>query len=239
MKNFLNTENEFRFNELLFENRNKNYGAYVMRNNEANVLTKSLLIGVAIFGTLAISPLIINSFRSPTILESDSGGLIYTPVELPPDEVPVVVAPIVPPKIIENTRRHYGRPRAEIEEDIRNILAPPKQFVNKKMVERQNLTPQAGWTNSSIASGTTPKTEKVFEPAAPTKARNKDFNPKKVSPNSLENQQPTNQLKDLNKILSEGRPSGSEDDRISNASNKRRRKPRARKNPNQSDYNNN
>lgn len=103
MKNFLNTENEFRFNELLFENRNKNYGAYVMRNNEANVLTKSLLIGVAIFGTLAISPLIINSFRSPTILESDSGGLIYTPVELPPDEVPVVVAPIVPPKIIENT----------------------------------------------------------------------------------------------------------------------------------------
>ena len=64
MKNFLNTENEFRFNELLFENRNKNYGAYVMRNNEANVLTKSLLIGVAIFGTLAISPLIINSFRS-------------------------------------------------------------------------------------------------------------------------------------------------------------------------------
>ena len=148
------------------------------------------------------------------------------------------------PKIIENTRRHYGRPRAEIEEDIRNILVPPKQFVNKKMVERQNLTPQAGWTNSSIASGTTPKTEKVFEPAkpmfaAPTKARNKDFNPKKVSPNSVENQQPTNQLKDLNKILSEGRPSGSEDDRISNASNKRRRKPRARKNPNQSDYNNN
>ncbi|MBS7346470.1 MAG: type IV secretion system DNA-binding domain-containing protein [Candidatus Sacchiramonaceae bacterium] len=149
------------------------------------------------------------------------------------------------PKIIENTRRYYGRPRAEIEEDIRNILAPPKQFINKKMIEKQGLSPQSGWANSGVASGITPKTEKVFEPAkpmfaAPPKTKKKDFNPKKVSPNSMENQQPVNQLKDLNKILSESNPNGSEDSKASNAnSNKRRRKPRARKSQNKPDFNKN
>lgn len=103
MKNFLNSEKDFRFNEILFENRNKNYGAYVMRNNEANILTKSLFIGVAFFATIAITPLIINSFQTPAIIDSDSGGFIYTPVDVIPDEVPVVVTPIVPPRIIENT----------------------------------------------------------------------------------------------------------------------------------------
>ena len=125
--------------------------------------------------------------------------------------------------------------RVEIEEDIRNILAPPKQFVNKKMIEKQGLNPQAGWTNSGIASGVTPKTEKVFEPAkpmfaAPARSNKKDFNPKKVSPNSAENQQSVNQLKDLNKMLSESKLNSPDDSRTSNVNNKRRRKPRARKN---------
>ena len=35
MKNFLHPDKEFRFNEILFENRNKNYGAYVLRNEES------------------------------------------------------------------------------------------------------------------------------------------------------------------------------------------------------------
>lgn len=103
MKIFLNSEKEYRFNEILFENRNKNYGAYVMRNNEAHHLTKALFIGVAIFASLAITPLIINSFQTPAIVDSDSGGFIYTPVDVLPDKIPVLVTPIVPPRIIEST----------------------------------------------------------------------------------------------------------------------------------------
>lgn len=103
MKNFLNSEKEYRFNEILFENRNKNYGAYVMRNDEAHNLTKALFIGVAFFAALAITPLIINSFQTPAVIDPDSGGFIITPVQLPPDEIPVVVTPIVPPRVIIST----------------------------------------------------------------------------------------------------------------------------------------
>ena len=79
------------------------YGAYVLRNSEANLLTRSLLIGVAFFASLAITPLIINFFTPSTAIDSDSGGFVYTPTDIIPDEIPVVVQPITPPRIIENT----------------------------------------------------------------------------------------------------------------------------------------
>lgn len=105
MKNFLNSEKDFRFNEILFENRNKNYGAYVLRNSEANLLTKSLFIGVALFTAVAVSPLIVNSFRKTVVSNDGSEGFIFTPVELPPDKIPVVVKQAVSPKVIENTAK--------------------------------------------------------------------------------------------------------------------------------------
>lgn len=145
-------------------------------------------------------------------------------------------------KIIENTRRHYGRPRAEIEEDIRNILAPPKQYVNKRMAEVQNLTPQTGWTNSAIASGVTPQTKKNFEQPKPMfkpvvkKQSNKpnDFNPKKISPNSAENKEVGATLKDLSKVINSSKTieETSTSLKINHSNNsKKRRKPRSRSQP--------
>ena len=84
MKNFLHPDKEFRFNEVLFENRNKNYGAYVLRNEEGSILMKSLFIGIAFFGAISITPLIINSFKAPPIIEENFGTYDITPI----DEVP-------------------------------------------------------------------------------------------------------------------------------------------------------
>lgn len=63
MKNLLPNK-EFQLNEILFENRNKNYGAYVLRNEADRILTKAMLMGIGVFAMIAISPLIVNTFNS-------------------------------------------------------------------------------------------------------------------------------------------------------------------------------
>lgn len=103
MNNLMNSNSEFNFNEVIFENRNKTYGAYVLRNEEGNMLTKALLVGVAFFATVAITPLLINSFTAlaPPIVEDN--GHTLTPVDNIPDDVKPPVSPVIPPKTIEQT----------------------------------------------------------------------------------------------------------------------------------------
>lgn len=102
MKNFLHPDKELRFNEILFENRNKNYGAYVLRNEESKMLTKSLFIGIAIFGAFSITPLLINSFKTPTVIKDDFAGHDFIPLDVIPEKIPEIVKPITqvtPPKV--------------------------------------------------------------------------------------------------------------------------------------------
>ena len=137
-------------------------------------------------------------------------------------------------KIIENTRRNYGTPRPEIEQRIRDILLPPKQLVNKAMAERQGLQ----WTaptqnvaprpnqNNQKPDRKNPKSE--LKPIKPMFGATKvDFskqliNPKRISPNTAEQKDSLNDLKDLSKILAEKGVVISNDQ-------KKRRKPRHKK----------
>lgn len=95
MKNLMNSEKEFRLNEIIFENRNKNYGAYVLRNEEGNFLKKALFIGVAFFAAIAISPLLFRSFETPVKITVYDGGHVLTPVDETPI-IPEVIEPVIP-----------------------------------------------------------------------------------------------------------------------------------------------
>lgn len=102
MKNFLTSETDARFNEILFENRNRNYGAYVLRSEEGMILTKSLLIGVSLFAAMALTPLIINSFMVKEIVTPAPRDVHeLTPILPQKDKEPVVVKPLAPvaPKV--------------------------------------------------------------------------------------------------------------------------------------------
>lgn len=67
MNNILKNQ-ESRWNEILFQGRNKNYGAYALRNESDSILTKSLLMGVSFLAAVAVTPLVINSFKSDNAL---------------------------------------------------------------------------------------------------------------------------------------------------------------------------
>ena len=114
-------------------------------------------------------------------------------------------------KIIENTRRNYSTPRAEIEQRIRDLLIPPKELMNKAMAERQGFEFSQQVKEKVFApvknQGIQPK---KFEPAKPmfgaTKvdfASNEAVNPKKISPNTAEQKEPSNGLADLSKLMAE------------------------------------
>lgn len=55
---------EFRLNEILFQNRNKAYGAYALRNESDRILTKALVIGASLLAAVAVTPLLINAFKT-------------------------------------------------------------------------------------------------------------------------------------------------------------------------------
>ena len=82
---------EFRFNEVLFEHRNKQYGAYVLRNESDRILTKALFIGVSVLAAVSLTPLVINAFKSGPITVP-TGVEINLKDPVIPDDV------IVPPK---------------------------------------------------------------------------------------------------------------------------------------------
>ncbi|MCI3939144.1 energy transducer TonB [Chryseobacterium aahli] len=96
MKHLLENQ-EFRLNEILFENRNKQYGAYVLRNESDRILTKSLFIGVSLLAAISITPMIISAFK--TVEPVTDGGFVLPPPMIIPDD-PTVKPPaaVVPPQ---------------------------------------------------------------------------------------------------------------------------------------------
>ena len=84
--------------EILFENRNREYGAYVLRHEADRILTKSLFIGVGLFAAVSSVPLIINAFKTaePVIVIDHPGPIDLDNVDRPdiikPD--PVLTPPV-------------------------------------------------------------------------------------------------------------------------------------------------
>lgn len=89
MRNIVPNE-ERMLNEILFENRNRNYGAYVLRSEADRVLTKSMFLGIGVFAFMALTPLMINVFsNSPNPVAKElPPPYTITRVVDPPDAVP-------------------------------------------------------------------------------------------------------------------------------------------------------
>lgn len=99
------TNQDFRFNEVLFEHRNKEYGAYVLRNESDKILTKALFIGVSLLAAISISPLVISAFEQEETKVTVEP--VYRPVVIqdntvekdPPKDIVKPVQPVAPPNV--------------------------------------------------------------------------------------------------------------------------------------------
>lgn len=63
MKNLFKND-EFQLDEIIFSNRNKAYGAYVLRSESDRVMAKAMFIGLSLFAAIAVTPIVINAFKT-------------------------------------------------------------------------------------------------------------------------------------------------------------------------------
>lgn len=94
----MNQNQEFRFNEVLFEHRNKEYGAYALRNESDRILTKALFVGVSLLAAISITPFAISAFKTEPVTKEPEGVIIGFMPETPdvPVTPPVTIAPVKP-----------------------------------------------------------------------------------------------------------------------------------------------
>jgi protein TonB len=104
------------FDEIVFSDRNKEYGAYVLRRKYNSNVTISLLIGIFIMGTIVIIPFL--DARSMESRNKDNQRQVeikmedlsqaketFTPPEPPPPPADVVQqAKYVPPVVVDSVR---------------------------------------------------------------------------------------------------------------------------------------
>lgn len=114
-----NLNYDLSLDEIVFENRNKEYGAYDLRTTYSKMLTKSFLIGTVFFLLLAVSPLIYLKIqqmnaREKTEVDANLVNILEEEpiIEQPKDEEP----PPPPPKVEE-----------EKQEVIQNVVPEPKR----------------------------------------------------------------------------------------------------------------
>ncbi len=87
-------ENPATLEEIVFQHRNKSYGAYSLRTDYQNVIKKSLLIGISIFGLAVLTPMLWAKVES-----KEKVVVIANVMDIiePPKEVVKPIEPITPP----------------------------------------------------------------------------------------------------------------------------------------------
>ena len=116
-----NTYNEnLSLDEIVFENRNKSYGAYDLRSSYWKILTRSFILGTVLFCVVAITPFVIMQIQQMTAKEKTEveANLIEilpeeTIIEQPEEDLP----PPPPPPPVEE----------EQIEIIQNVVPEPKK----------------------------------------------------------------------------------------------------------------
>ena len=149
--------------ELVFEGRNKSYGAYELRKENSKTLVRSLIIGAFIFGFAIATPVIADLIgNSSDDDEADLNKKIVT-IKLPPkEEKPKENLPPPPPPPPKVDQVKFVKPVVAKKEEITE--EPPKvKELEKKLVGDENIKgdPDAPATLGPIGDG--PKEAAVTE----------------------------------------------------------------------------
>lgn len=172
MKNYFKNQ-EFELNEILFENRNKIYGAYAIRSESDQILLKSMLIGIGFFAMVAVSPLILNALNTDKIVERPPLDGVHVFKDLDPIDEPIIIQKTTPPKIIVNTVDSRV-PEPTVNAKIETVM--PKQSNDKDVViGTENISgeaPKLNYTspeiNITVPQGTDVPTAKPVDNSAKT-----------------------------------------------------------------------
>ena len=155
--------------DLVFEGRNKLYGAYQLRKENRKTSIKALVIGAILFGTAVAAPLIVDIIKSSGGDDEKPLDVKITAVKLPPKPIKKVepIKPNTPPP-------PPPKPKVDVVKFTKPVVAkaeevteePPKitQLENKNVGDKNiKGDPNAGVIDNPVAFGDGPATSKVVE----------------------------------------------------------------------------
>ena len=135
-------ENPATLEEIVFQNRNKSYGAYSLRTDYQNVIKKSLLIGISIFGLAVLTPMLwakVESKMERQIIATVIDVEIAEPpkeIEQPKIETP---PPIEPDPIVIRSQIRFTEPKIVDDSQVTE-LPPDDDELNKAVnIGTENL----------------------------------------------------------------------------------------------------
>jgi len=164
-KNFFTYDPHQALNEVVFEKRNKEYGAYALRNEANVVLKKALYIGVGLFGLLAMTPLVIANLKPKAIENPVFVDINIKDLNLPEDVVERPIPRVIPPKAPVQIKTQSLTPPTPTRDAVK------EETINQKVddaVISTTTTPGVAVTNPNqhVANGTENGKEIVKETSA-------------------------------------------------------------------------
>ena len=138
--------------EIVFEGRNKVYGAYELRKTNSKTTVRALIIGSVLFGLAVAMPLIINMI--PDSQDDTSLDTKITTVKLPPKEKPKENIPPPPPPPPKVDQVKFVKPVVAKAEEV--VEEPPKivEIKDKKLgAETIKGDPDAELTVEPVGNG--------------------------------------------------------------------------------------
>lgn len=133
---------EFRLNEILFENRNKAYGAYVLRTESDRILTKAFFIGVGLLAAVSIIPVVISAFNSAEV--TDTSFTPDPPVMINVDKPNDLPAEVLPPQTVTP-------PPPSVRQYDSQVVTPTRNADESKIVKDIPKDAIAGVKNDFVA----------------------------------------------------------------------------------------
>ena len=162
--------------EIVFENRNKEYGAYDLRYKYRRYLTKAFLLGTSIFVLGIVAPFLYMKFKQltehKTEVKADLVNILDE--EKPKEEIKEEVAPPPPPpkqeekvEIIQNVvPEPVKAPKVETPPPpIKVQLETNTGLINQEGVKKPEYTPPAssGPPKAAAVESKAPSTTEVYE----------------------------------------------------------------------------
>lgn len=120
--------------ELVFEGKNKEYGAYKMRQEDGSTTIKAFFSALALLTGLALIPVILSSFTDkPKVIEEpkDHGPLIVTEVRLPKKEEQK--------KIEEQIKKAEVVKEPETKDLVNITVVKPEEATLTEITKNENL----------------------------------------------------------------------------------------------------
>ncbi|MBU3680977.1 MAG: energy transducer TonB [Flavobacterium sp.] len=139
--------------DIVFEGRNKSYGAYELRKSDTKTTTRALVFGAVIFSFLVSIPLLASLIPESSDDDMNMDKKIVT-VKLPPKEKPKENLPPPPPPPPKVDQVKFVKPVVAKAEEV--VEEPPKikEIVDKKLgAETIKGDPDAELTVEPVGNG--------------------------------------------------------------------------------------